>query len=93
MRISFYAQKWDSMESVRANAGSNPTVAVTYSEDDKYGLTYQFTNNSFVSLQYAPTIVQVRICNIGLYKNKDEFFNKGFEKATTTIQRDSVKLS
>jgi hypothetical protein len=30
--------KWDSMESIIAYAGSNPTIAVTYPEDKKYGL-------------------------------------------------------
>ena len=34
----FLCTKWDSMESMMAYAGSQPTVAVTYPEDDKYGL-------------------------------------------------------
>lgn len=34
----FLCTKWDSMESVMAYAGSNPTIAVTYPEDEKYGL-------------------------------------------------------
>ncbi|MDU4959977.1 MAG: hypothetical protein E6X17_04835 [Sporomusaceae bacterium] len=34
----FLCTKWDSLESVRAYAGNNPTIAVTYPEDDKYGL-------------------------------------------------------
>ena len=34
----FLCTKWDSMESVRAYAGDNSTVAVTYPEDEKYGL-------------------------------------------------------
>ncbi|WP_040949769.1 hypothetical protein [Gorillibacterium massiliense] len=34
----FLCTKWDSMESVLAYAGPNPTIAVTYPEDEKYGL-------------------------------------------------------
>lgn len=34
----FLCTKWDSMESVIAYAGNNPTIAVTYPEDDSYGL-------------------------------------------------------
>lgn len=34
----FLCTKWDTMESVIAYAGSNPTIAVTYPEDEKYGL-------------------------------------------------------
>jgi len=34
----FLCTKWDSMESMIAYAGKNPTIAVTYPEDDKYGL-------------------------------------------------------
>lgn len=34
----FLCTIWDSMESVREYAGNNPTVAVTYLEDDKYRL-------------------------------------------------------
>lgn len=34
----FLCTKWDSMESMIAFAGDNPTIAVTYPEDDKYGL-------------------------------------------------------
>lgn len=34
----FLCTMWDSMESVREYAGNNPTVAVTYPEDDKYEL-------------------------------------------------------
>jgi hypothetical protein len=34
----FLCTKWDSMDSVREYAGNNPTVAVTYPEDDKYEL-------------------------------------------------------
>ncbi|WP_425803356.1 hypothetical protein ACHOLT_17740 [Desulfitobacterium sp. Sab5] len=34
----FLCTKWDSMESVIAYAGSNPTIAVTYPEDEQYGL-------------------------------------------------------
>lgn len=30
--------KWDTMESMEAYAGENPTVAVTYEKDDAYGL-------------------------------------------------------
>jgi hypothetical protein len=30
--------KWDTMGSVKAYAGSNPETAVTYPEDEKYGL-------------------------------------------------------
>lgn len=34
----FLCTLWDSMESVILYAGENPTVAVTYPEDEKYGL-------------------------------------------------------
>lgn len=34
----FLCTKWDSMESMIAYAGDNPTIAVTYPEDDQYGL-------------------------------------------------------
>lgn len=34
----FLCTKWDSIESMIAYAGENPTIAVTYPEDDKYGL-------------------------------------------------------
>ena len=34
----FLCTKWDSMESMIAFAGDNPSIAVTYPEDDKYGL-------------------------------------------------------
>lgn len=34
----FLCTKWESMQSVVAYAGDHPTVAVTYPEDDKYGL-------------------------------------------------------
>ena len=34
----FLCTKWDSMESMIAYAGDRPMVAVTYPEDDKYGL-------------------------------------------------------
>jgi heme-degrading monooxygenase HmoA len=34
----FLCTKWESMESVQAYAGNNPTIAVTYPEDKKYGL-------------------------------------------------------
>lgn len=34
----FLCTKWDSMESIIAYAGNNPTIAVTYPEDEKYGL-------------------------------------------------------
>lgn len=34
----FLCTMWDSMESMKAYAGINPTVAVTYPEDEKYGL-------------------------------------------------------
>ncbi|MBF4692244.1 hypothetical protein [Fusibacter ferrireducens] len=34
----FLCTKWDTMESVIAYAGTNPTIAVTYPEDEKYGL-------------------------------------------------------
>ncbi len=34
----FLCTKWDTMDSVIAFAGDNPTTAVTYPEDDKYGL-------------------------------------------------------
>lgn len=34
----FLCTKWDSMESMIAYAGNQPAVAVTYPEDDKYGL-------------------------------------------------------
>ncbi|MEA4972442.1 hypothetical protein SDC9_155013 [bioreactor metagenome] len=34
----FLCTKWESMESMIAYAGENTTVAVTYPEDDKYGL-------------------------------------------------------
>jgi len=34
----FLCTKWDSMESMIAFAGEQPTIAVTYPEDEKYGL-------------------------------------------------------
>jgi heme-degrading monooxygenase HmoA len=34
----FLCTVWDSMESIRTYAGSNPETAVTYPEDDTYGL-------------------------------------------------------
>lgn len=34
----FLCTKWDSMESIIAYAGDEPTIAVTYPEDEKYGL-------------------------------------------------------
>jgi len=34
----FLCTKWDSMASMIAYAGNNPTIAVTYPEDQKYGL-------------------------------------------------------
>jgi hypothetical protein len=34
----FLCTKWDSMASVITYAGNNPTIAVTYPEDEKYGL-------------------------------------------------------
>jgi heme-degrading monooxygenase HmoA len=34
----FLCTKWDSMESMIAYAGSHPEIAVTYPEDEKYGL-------------------------------------------------------
>ena len=34
----FLCTKWDSMKSVIAYAGCNPTIAVTYPEDEKYDL-------------------------------------------------------
>lgn len=34
----FLCTKWDSMESMIAYAGDNPTIAVTYPEDEKYEL-------------------------------------------------------
>jgi hypothetical protein len=34
----FLCTKWDSMDSVISYAGNSPTIAVTYSEDEKYGL-------------------------------------------------------
>lgn len=34
----FLCTKWDSMASMIAYAGNNPTIAVTYPEDEKYGL-------------------------------------------------------
>ncbi|MBC3887532.1 hypothetical protein GH810_04340 [Acetobacterium paludosum] len=34
----FLCTKWNSMESMIAYAGNNPTIAVTYPEDEKYGL-------------------------------------------------------
>lgn len=34
----FLCTIWDSMESVIAYAGSNPTIAVKYPEDEEYGL-------------------------------------------------------
>lgn len=34
----FLCTKWDSMESMKAYAGENPKIAVTYPEDGKYGL-------------------------------------------------------
>ena len=34
----FLCTKWDTMESVIAYAGNKPFIAVTYPEDEKYGL-------------------------------------------------------
>jgi len=34
----FLCTLWNSMESMISYAGENPTIAVTYPEDDKYGL-------------------------------------------------------
>jgi len=34
----FLCTKWDTMDSVVAYAGDKPTIAVTYPEDEKYGL-------------------------------------------------------
>lgn len=34
----FLCTKWDSMESMMAYGGDNPTVAVTYPKDEEYGL-------------------------------------------------------
>ena len=34
----FLCTIWDSMESIISYAGESPTIAVTYPEDDKYGL-------------------------------------------------------
>lgn len=34
----FLCTKWDTMESMKAYAGNQPAIAVTYPEDDKYGL-------------------------------------------------------
>ncbi len=34
----FLCTKWDNMNSMLAYAGSNPTIAVIYPEDDTYGL-------------------------------------------------------
>lgn len=34
----FLCTKWDSMQSMTAYAGNHPTMAVTYPEDEKYGL-------------------------------------------------------
>ena len=34
----FLCTKWDSMASMIAYAGQNPAIAVTYPEDEKYGL-------------------------------------------------------
>lgn len=34
----FLCTKWDSMDSVIEYAGADPTIAVTYPEDEKYGL-------------------------------------------------------
>ena len=34
----FLCTKWDSMESMIAYAGNHPEIAVTYPEDEKYGL-------------------------------------------------------
>jgi hypothetical protein len=34
----FLCTIWDSLESIILYAGDNPTIAVTYPEDDKYGL-------------------------------------------------------
>lgn len=34
----FICTKWDSMESVKEYAGNNPTVTVTYPEDEEHGL-------------------------------------------------------
>jgi len=34
----FLCTIWDTMESIVSYAGENPTIAVTYAEDDKYGL-------------------------------------------------------
>lgn len=34
----FLCTKWDNMDSMLAYSGSNPTIAVTYPEDNTYGL-------------------------------------------------------
>lgn len=34
----FLCTKWDTMESMIAYSGQNPTTAVTYEKDDEYGL-------------------------------------------------------
>lgn len=34
----FLCTIWDSMDSIISYAGENPTIAVTYPDDDKYGL-------------------------------------------------------
>ncbi len=34
----FLCTKWDTMDSVIAYAGDKPTIAVTYPQDEKYGL-------------------------------------------------------
>jgi hypothetical protein len=34
----FLCTKWDSMESMKTYAGDNSSIAVTYPEDEKYGL-------------------------------------------------------
>lgn len=34
----FLCTKWDSIESMTKYAGDNPTIAVTYPEDESYGL-------------------------------------------------------
>ncbi len=34
----FLCTKWDTMDSVIAYAGNEPTIAVTYPEDEEYGL-------------------------------------------------------
>ena len=46
----FLCTKWDTMESVKAYAGDNPTIAVTYPEDDQYGLI----SDPIVLLQEVP---------------------------------------